>query len=137
MELDPRRCIFPVMLHRGELDNVKTLRARDADFLGSGFFVEGSRSIAFLTARHVVDIPVGPGQMIGIGNLADNKAYAWSGFDYHDTADLAIARFPKGSLPEWISPLPTWFAPLLRGNSVHSFGFPFSGAKRVVGERLN
>lgn len=135
-ELDPRRCVFPVVLLKGEEVGPGKFVKKDAGFLGSGFFVAGTKSVAFVTARHVVDRKLADGERIGIANLADGSSHTWDGFELHDKADLAVARFPREKAPPFVSPLPAHFPRLHRGNGVSSFGFPFSGARETRGGKV-
>jgi len=127
----PRRAVFPVLRFHRTSPPEEQLRSRNADFLGTGFFVERGEEIVFVTARHVVDIEVGDGA-VGVGDLVDNTKHAWGGFDYHPTADLAIAAFRRAMAPTFAVPLRLHDRRLELGDEVESYGFPFSGEKRRV-----
>lgn len=126
---DTRSCIFPVLLltFKSSLE-IKVGGVKDGLYLGTGFFMEVGSSVAFVTARHVIDIPLEPHQRIGIGNLNDDGKYWWDYFENHPTTDLAFARFKRKGLPAFVHPLPLLTSPavLERGSSVYSFGFPFT-----------
>jgi len=108
---------------------------RDGEYLGTGFFVETSSStVAFVTAKHVVDVPLGVHQRIGIGSIEMNGIYWWDYFERHRTADIAVAYIERQSLPEWIKPLKL-ISPnqtLLLGTEVVAFGFPLSEKRQTV-----
>lgn len=116
------------MVQKGPDHPAGGMLVKSARFLGSGFFVEGKQSIAFVTARHVVDIDKAADEVIVVGNLSDNSKHSWDGFEFHSTADLAIARFKKDKAPTFARPLPLYTKLLRRGQRAYSFGFPFSGA---------
>lgn len=128
----PRRSVFPVLRFHRSSSPEEELRSRNADFLGTGFFVDHADHIVFVTARHVVDVDAGDGA-VGIGDLEDNSKHAWGGFDYHPTADLAIAAFAREKAPTFAVPLQLYGPSLDLGAAVESYGFPFSGEKREEG----
>ena len=65
---DTRSCIFPVFLLTFKSDlEINVDGVKDGLYLGAGFFMEVGSSVAFVTARHVVDISVEQHQRIGIG----------------------------------------------------------------------
>jgi hypothetical protein len=126
------RAVFPVFRFRSLYDE-KT-RSRDGDYLGTGFFVEHDDHVVFVTARHVVDVDPQDG-FVGIGDLTDNSKHDWGGFEYHPSADLAIAIFDRTKAPSFVEPLSLSHVGLDLGAGVASYGFPLSGAKRHEGSR--
>lgn len=124
------RAIFPVFRFR-TIDEAQ-MRSRDGDFLGTGFFIEHRQHVVFVTARHVVDVDV-QGGFIGIGDLTDNSKHDWGGFQYHPSADLAIAPFRREKAPTFARPLMLGPTCVELGDAVASYGFPLSGAKRQEG----
>jgi len=133
---DTRGSIFPVLRHDFARDKPITVDTwRDAEYLGTGFFVDtSSPTVAFVTAKHVVDVSLGPHQRIGIGSVETNGIYWWDYFEHHKTADIAVAYIERQSLPEWIKPLrliPPGQTPPL-GTEVVAFGFPLSEKRQTV-----
>jgi hypothetical protein len=136
MMFDTRASIFPVLRHDFVTDKPIAVDAwRDGEYLGTGFFVDtSSPTVAFVTAGHVVDVPLRPHQRIGIGSIETNGIYWWDYFERHRTADLAVAYIERKSLPEWIKPLKL-FPPdqtLHLGTEVVVFGFPLTEKRQTV-----
>ena len=127
--LKTRSSIFPVLLLTfPSPSEIAVGKVKDGVYLGTGFFARFPTFVAFITARHVVEIRVEPHQRIGIASLSDDGKYWWESFEHHHTADLAFARFQPDQLRSFVRPLPILPDPpvLERGTPVHTFGFPFT-----------
>lgn len=140
MLFETRDSIFPVLRFEFVSDRpiaVDTLQ--DGEYLGSGFFLDtSSPTVAFVTARHVVDVRLAPNQRIGIGSLKTNGIYWWDYFEQHKNVDIAVAYIEKKSLPANFKPLkiflPDQILPL--GTPVVAFGFPLSEKHQMLGGKI-
>lgn len=127
MNFDPTRSIFPVVLLDVEQGAEGNLFNRGMTYLGTGFFLRGRQSLGFVTARHVVDVPLRADQRIGVLDPVDGRRHSWAGFEFHSRSDIAVARFGPGLEPSFAVGLPAHQHVLAKGCEVFSYGFPLSG----------